>query len=89
MDLEIDSNPIPAKPILIALVIRVIRFYQRFVSSKLSSRCVFEPSCSHYCELTIREFGLIKGVSLTFSRLLRCKPGNGGVDLPPLKGEKP
>lgn len=82
MDLEIESNPIPSNPIFIALVIHLIRFYQRFLSSKLGNRCVFEPSCSHYCEVVIREFGLIRGTKLTLYRLMRCKSGNGGIDLP-------
>ena len=82
MDMEIESTPIPEKPLLLVMAIKLIRLYQRFISSKLGSRCVFEPSCSHYCELSIRSFGLLRGTLLTIKRLFRCRPGAGGIDLP-------
>ncbi len=86
LDSKIDDLPIPVKPKLSVIAIRLIRWYQKSLSPKLGNRCVFEPSCSHYCELSIRKFGLIKGVLLTVSRLHRCRPGNGGVNMPTTKG---
>jgi len=88
MDIEIEANPIPNKPILLSGSIKLIRWYQKRISPKLGSRCVFEPSCSHFCEVSIREYGLLKGINLTIKRLFRCRPGTGGIDLPNIKGVK-
>lgn len=48
--------------------------------------CRFAPSCSHYSEAAIREFGWAKGTCLTLWRLLRCHPLTpGGYDpVPPV-----
>ncbi len=86
MDSEIETTPIPEKPLSLSLAIKLIRWYQNKISPKLGSRCVFEPSCSHFCEVSIREYGLIKGIYLTINRLFRCRPGRGGIDLPSTKG---
>ena len=88
MDTEIHSLPIPEKPFLIRSSIMLLRWYRKHISPKLGKRCVFEPSCSHYCELAIREVGLLKGFYLTIKRLHRCHPGAGGVDLPTTQGDK-
>lgn len=85
MDSEIEANPIPERPLLLSTSIKLIRWYQRRISPTLGNRCVFEPSCSHYCELVIRELGLLKGIFLAAKRLLRCRPDAGRVDLHPLK----
>lgn len=34
--------------------------------------CNFEPSCSAYAQAVIGEFGLWRGLRLTFNRLRRC-----------------
>jgi putative membrane protein insertion efficiency factor len=51
--------------------------------------CIFEPSCSHYAEEAIREYGLLKGTIKSVWRILRCNPWNsGGYDpVKPSKGE--
>jgi len=36
--------------------------------------CRFVPSCSNYCELTIRRFGIFKGSFLCVKRIMRCHP---------------
>jgi putative component of membrane protein insertase Oxa1/YidC/SpoIIIJ protein YidD len=46
--------------------------YQRIVSPQFAAGCIYEPSCSHFSKLAIREFGLIKGIVLTADRLTRC-----------------
>lgn len=50
----------------------MIRLYQEFISSQHYNVCVFEPSCSHFGQETIRTFGLIRGGLLTADRLQRC-----------------
>lgn len=81
-DSEIDSLPIPKKPYWLMTVVCILRWYRRKISIKLGNRCVFEPTCSRYAELSFRKYGIIKGFVLTINRLWRCRPGNGGVDAP-------
>lgn len=55
--------------------------YQYLVSPLLGPTCKFYPSCSAYAVAALREHGAIRGVWLTFRRLLRCHPwSHGGVD---------
>ena len=55
----------------------VIRFYQVAISPYLPSACRYTPSCSHYAEAAIREYGVVKGSGLSVRRLLSCRPGGG------------
>jgi len=80
-DLYIQSLPIPNRPVHIKIALLSIRAYRKFRPTSIGNRCVFEPSCSHYSEFAIRENGLLIGFKLTIGRLLRCRPGNGGIDL--------
>jgi putative membrane protein insertion efficiency factor len=58
-----------------------IRFYQRFISPGIPSRCKYHPSCSQYAVEAIRHYGILRGVVLAAWRLLRCNPwSHGGVD---------
>lgn len=79
-DIEIESLPIPNKPLWLKVVVKSIRFYQSKISKKLGNRCVFDPSCSHYSEIAYRQKGFIYGSRLTIKRLYRCRPKNGGID---------
>ncbi len=64
-----------------SLALGLIRFYQRRISGGLPPRCRFQPSCSHYGYEAIERHGLLKGVWLTFWRLVRCNPFvRGGYD---------
>jgi putative membrane protein insertion efficiency factor len=80
-DTKIQSLPIPQKPTSIKSAVLILRFYRKYRPPIIGNRCVFEPSCSHYSELAIRENGLMVGIWLTVKRLLRCRPGEGGIDL--------
>ena len=61
--------------------IRLIKFYQQFVSLRLTPSCRYHPSCSSYFIQAIRHFGLLKGVRKGFLRILRCNPFfSGGYD---------
>jgi putative membrane protein insertion efficiency factor len=79
-DIDIEELSIPSRPVWLYIIIKMIRFYQKKISKKLGNRCVFDPSCSHYSEMTFRKKGLIKGILFTMKRLYRCRPGNGGAD---------
>ncbi len=63
------------------LALRLIRFYQRFVSPALPPACRFVPTCSEYGYEAIAKYGIIKGGRLAVWRILRCNPfGRGGYD---------
>lgn len=65
------------------IVLKIIRFYQEFVSPMMGHHCRFYPSCSEYAVKTIQKHGALKGTKKGFLRVLRCHPFNkGGVDLP-------
>jgi putative membrane protein insertion efficiency factor len=58
-----------------------IRLYQRFISPALPPACRFYPTCSRYGFEAIQKYGLLKGGTLAFWRLVRCNPFNpGGYD---------
>lgn len=65
-----------------AILIWLVRFYQRFASQKTRERCRYEPSCSEYMIQSLQKYGVIKGLSKGIRRLRRCKPPNGGFDPP-------
>ena len=64
-----------------ALEIALIRVYRATLSGWLGGQCRFYPTCSHYAEDAIREFGAVRGTALAAWRILRCNPfGAGGID---------
>lgn len=63
------------------LAIAVIRFYQKFLSPLTFSSCRFTPSCSSYAIQALEKHGLLKGLTLTAVRILKCHPFHpGGYD---------
>ena len=56
------------------LLLRAIRFYQRFVSPAFPARCRFSPTCSAYAYEAICKYGALRGGYLALKRLLRCHP---------------
>ncbi len=66
------------------LLIRVIKFYRKFISPLKKPCCRFYPTCSVYSIQAIEKYGAVKGSFLAVRRLLKCHPWNdGGYD--PLK----
>ena len=69
------------------VLIKIIDFYQKFISSYFGYKgvhCKFEPTCSEYTKQAIEKYGALKGSILGFKRILRCNPfSKGGYD--PLK----
>ena len=65
---------------------RLISLYQ-VISRALPRRCRFYPSCSQYAREALAAHGLLTGLRLAASRILRCHPWNpGGVDPAPGTG---
>ena len=71
------------------IFLKIIRFYQKYISPIKGPSCRFYPSCSHYGFEAIERFGAIKGGWLTLRRILKCHPfHSGGVDLVPERKKK-
>ena len=66
---------------LIFPIIGLINFYKYLISPLLGNNCRFLPTCSEYTKEAIIKFGLIKGTSLGFKRIIKCHPwGKSGHD---------
>ncbi len=77
--------------ILTKLAIKIIKFYQRYISPFIGGRyrCRYFPRCSDYSIEVLKTFGILKGSYLTIKRILKCNPlFKGGLDLPPIKDKR-
>ncbi len=67
----------------------LIRGYQIFLSPILgSSKCRYDPTCSHYMLQAIREWGIFKGIFLGIKRILRCHPWSNHDHFDPIPKRK-
>ena len=63
------------------IMIRMIRFYQKYLSPLKSMKCPYYPTCSQYGLEAIQKYGAVKGGLLALWRILRCNPfSKGGYD---------
>ncbi|MEU0937980.1 membrane protein insertion efficiency factor YidD [Embleya sp. NPDC005971] len=63
--------------------------YRTEISPQTPPRCAFTPSCSTYGKKALHQHGAVRGTYLTARRLIRCRPGGGGVDpVPPARGRR-
>lgn len=63
------------------IFIFLINLYQKIVSPFSPSVCRFYPTCSSYSKEAMEKHGVLKGIYLTFRRLIRCHPFHpGGYD---------
>lgn len=60
--------------ILRKAIIKLIEFYQQYISPMFPDTCRFVPSCSTYSKLAFEKYGVFKGFYLSFWRILRCNP---------------
>ena len=56
------------------ILIKLIRVYKYLVSPLLGNSCRYLPTCSEYSIEALKEFGLIRGLILSFKRILSCHP---------------
>ncbi|GAB4569943.1 MAG: membrane protein insertion efficiency factor YidD [Anaerolineae bacterium] len=64
-----------------AIVLGLIKLYQRVISPALPPSCRFTPTCSQYTYQAIERYGVIRGGWLGLKRIARCHPLNpGGYD---------
>jgi uncharacterized protein len=62
-------------------LIVLIKIYQMLVSPLFPPTCRFSPTCSHYTLEALKKYGILKGVWLGFTRIIRCHPwGGSGYD---------
>lgn len=74
------------KPYAKILCMRMIRFYQKYISKHT---CKYYPTCSQYTMECINNHGAIVGILLGIWRILRCNPfSKGGYDPAPEKWKK-
>lgn len=67
----------PAAQLATRALLGAIDIYQATLSplyARAGVMCRFKPTCSHYGEAVIREFGAIRGGWLAMRRILRCGP---------------
>lgn len=55
-----------------ALAVFCVQLYQRFAPMEIRERCVFTPTCSDYMILSIKKYGLFRGLKKGIQRLKRC-----------------
>lgn len=62
-------------------LIRLIKFYQKYISGLKSTKCPYIPTCSQYGLEAIEKYGAFRGSLLAAWRILRCNPfSKGGYD---------
>lgn len=64
------------------MVIKLIRVYQRYAPTSMRASCRFAPTCSEYTIQAIEKKGALVGSVAGIKRIIRCRPPNGGEDLP-------
>lgn len=82
LDNEVDELTVPARPRWLCAAVRALRWYRRVRPPVIGQRCVWDPSCSRYAELALRQRGAVRGAMAALVRLWRCRPNKGGVDRP-------
>ncbi len=71
--------------IFTSTIIKLIKVYRYLISPLLGHSCRYLPTCSEYSIEAIRTHGLLKGLLMSFKRILTCHPikilgGSEGFD---------
>ena len=68
------------------ILIKFIKIYKYLISPLIGPSCRYLPTCSEYSIEALKTYGFVKGLLLSFKRIMSCHPwGNGGFD--PVKKE--
>ena len=68
------------------IVLGLIKFYRKFISTLFPTKCKYYPTCSTYALEAVRRYGAARGTALAVWRILRCNPWSlGGIDPVPDK----
>ena len=68
------------------ILIKLIKLYKFLISPLIGNSCRYLPTCSDYCIEALKTYGPLKGLFISFKRILSCNPwSNGGFD--PVKKE--
>ena len=63
------------------ILVKIIRFYQKYISANTKAHCKYYPTCSNYAIEAVNEHGAFVGFFLALWRFLRCNPfSKGGYD---------
>ena len=75
--------------ILTNILIKIIKGYKFFISPLFGHSCRYLPTCSEYTLVSLKQFGVVKGISLSIKRVSKCHPwGSSGYDPVPNKLER-
>ena len=72
------------------LLIKLIKGYKYLISPLFGLSCRYLPTCSEYSIDALKEFGFVKGLFISFKRILSCHPIKflgGGEGFDPVKKE--
>ncbi|EAH8597053.1 membrane protein insertion efficiency factor YidD, partial [Campylobacter jejuni] len=65
------------------ICLKILRFYQKFLSPLKPAVCRYYPSCSEYALWQFQKKNFFLAFFSTFFRILRCNPFfKGGFDYP-------
>jgi putative membrane protein insertion efficiency factor len=87
----VDLQRAPTDQVMTRAAVGGIHLYQATLArvyARAGLQCRFTPTCSHYGEVCIRQFGIARGSFLALKRVLKCGPWTpaGTIDLPPSVG---
>ena len=69
------------RKIVLAFMLKLIRFYQYAISPMFPPCCRYVPSCSAYAYEAVQKYGIFRGIFMALRRILRCHPFHpGGYD---------
>ncbi len=62
-------------------LVGIIKFYRKFITHILKSKCAFTPTCSAYALEALQKRNVFVAIFLIIFRILRCNPlSKGGYD---------
>lgn len=58
------------------LLIGMVKLYQHYAPEKIRRNCMLMPTCSEYCILSLKKYGVVRGCWKTLHRLFHTCTGN-------------